>query len=531
MKKLLLLPLLVIFACSSEDKKENQTGQIDNTIEAHEDTTPREAVTFTRPDIDLPNSALADFNRVKKKFKHVPYICLTQDGNLFLVSNIAYDPYADLKKNKKVLFGLASSKGDTLLPLSYNRIGNPGIFSDAIIEVYSENGYQLYDFINKRFIGETYDLVFPSNIMGYLAIGRKNNEFYKLYDDGSVKKIENKDHYPSYRSISKHLKIDLKSEDFGLWINTQLFTSTDKEWESAGLYYPPSYLQQLGILPEKVIGITLASTENGISDFHTSELKHHKSEKGGQSLIFSFLEQGIEGRGWTNEQQHIVTIDKENKVKSRKKINSLSDYTQQNSCEGCVFSGTRFVNDSLLEVRYWLFSDNDFAKKGMDTFFVAMTQFSYFNISHNGKITPLHEGSLFPMASLIQLDATMLEGCFLKNQKQYKEYANLAISYADEMEEMDYVDWVVELKKLSADDIRLMINEIYARHGYIFSDRKMDAYFRSQKWYKPISRNVDGKLTPLEKQNISFLQGTEKQLRSNEREQIKPILKPIMWAG
>jgi hypothetical protein len=167
----------------------------------------------------------------------------------------------------------------------------------------------------------------------------------------------------------------------------------------------------------------------------------------------------------------------------------------------------------------------------MDTFFVAMTQFSYFTIAHNGKIIPLHEGSLFPMASVMPLDSKMLEGCFLKNSRQFKDYGTLSKNFESDMNEMDYLDWAVELKRLTADDIRLVINEIYARHGYIFSDRKMDAYFRSLKWYKPSSRNVDNKLTPLEKQNITFLQGIEKQLRNNELEQLKPVLKPIMWAG
>jgi hypothetical protein len=540
MKKLLLLLSVALFAaCSSEVNEKKTTATIDNTIEKHEDNSLREPITFTRPDIQLPNSSLADFNRVKKKFKRVPFICLTQNGNLFLVSNTPYEPYSDEKKKKKVLFGLASAKGDTLLPLIYERISNPGIFSDVIVEVYSAEGYQLYDYVNKRFIGETYELIFPSNIMGYLAIGRKNGEFFKLYDDGTVKKIENKEHYPTYKSISKHLKINLQSEDFGLWVNTKLFTSEDKAYEDAGMYMAPSFIQQLKIFPDIINGITLKSSEFGIAELNTTEVKHHKHSKEGQSLILSFMEHGIEGRGYTTEQQHIVTVDKENKIKARKKLNSISDYSKQNSCADCVFSGTRFVNDSLLEVRYWVYADNDFsnyadnnfAKQGMDTFFIAMTQYSYFNVSSKGKIVPLHEGSLFPMASLVPLDQKMLEGCFLKHKRQFADYDKIALSYAEEMEEDDYMQWIAELNMLSADDIRFVINEIYARHGYIFSDRKMDAYFRSLKWYKPTSRNVDNRLTPLEKQNILFLQGMEKRLKNNERDLLKPILKYLVWAG
>ena len=34
-------------------------------------------------------------------------------------------------------------------------------------------------------------------------------------------------------------------------------------------------------------------------------------------------------------------------------------------------------------------------------------------------------------------------------------------------------------------EIRVARNEIYARHGRIFSDPDLNAYFRSQSWYTP----------------------------------------------
>jgi hypothetical protein len=76
-----------------------------------------------------------------------------------------------------------------------------------------------------------------------------------------------------------------------------------------------------------------------------------------------------------------------------------------------------------------------------------------------------------------------------------------------------------------------MINEIYARHGYIFGDKQLNNYFRSLKWYKPRNRKVDQLLTPLEKQNIYFLQTIEKQLKQNEREQLQAKRRVLVWAG
>lgn len=42
-----------------------------------------------------------------------------------------------------------------------------------------------------------------------------------------------------------------------------------------------------------------------------------------------------------------------------------------------------------------------------------------------------------------------------------------------------------ELKGLTQEELRIARNEIMARHGRIFRDPTLDAYFRSKDWYKP----------------------------------------------
>jgi hypothetical protein len=59
---------------------------------------------------------------------------------------------------------------------------------------------------------------------------------------------------------------------------------------------------------------------------------------------------------------------------------------------------------------------------------------------------------------------------------------------------------------LSEWGLKIMLSEIYARHGQTFSrDPQLEAHFRREKWYHPVSANVNKKLTKLEKQNIAFL--------------------------
>jgi hypothetical protein len=54
---------------------------------------------------------------------------------------------------------------------------------------------------------------------------------------------------------------------------------------------------------------------------------------------------------------------------------------------------------------------------------------------------------------------------------------------------------------------RVMLNEIYARHGYIFPDAELKRHFADESWYKGTEKSMAKlKLTALEKQNIAFIQ-------------------------
>jgi hypothetical protein len=49
----------------------------------------------------------------------------------------------------------------------------------------------------------------------------------------------------------------------------------------------------------------------------------------------------------------------------------------------------------------------------------------------------------------------------------------------------EYIDEAV-IASLSAEELRLARNEIYARHGRIFQDETLAAYFGSKSWYVPL---------------------------------------------
>lgn len=66
----------------------------------------------------------------------------------------------------------------------------------------------------------------------------------------------------------------------------------------------------------------------------------------------------------------------------------------------------------------------------------------------------------------------------------------------------------------SANDVRLLRNSIYARHGYIFRDDSLNEYFSKFKWYKGVSRETPKDFNRYENANIIFLNAKEKQLPS-----------------
>jgi len=61
------------------------------------------------------------------------------------------------------------------------------------------------------------------------------------------------------------------------------------------------------------------------------------------------------------------------------------------------------------------------------------------------------------------------------------------------------------LRYFSVSDRRLIRNEIFARHGYIFTSEDLKKYFASQDWYKPQFTDVNDQLTDLEKLNVRLL--------------------------
>lgn len=63
-----------------------------------------------------------------------------------------------------------------------------------------------------------------------------------------------------------------------------------------------------------------------------------------------------------------------------------------------------------------------------------------------------------------------------------------------------------DMEHLTPWGLTVMENEIYARHGFIFSHADLRKHFRTEKWYKGKYRSMKSiKLTDTEQKNIAFI--------------------------
>ncbi len=62
-----------------------------------------------------------------------------------------------------------------------------------------------------------------------------------------------------------------------------------------------------------------------------------------------------------------------------------------------------------------------------------------------------------------------------------------------------------DLIYLSPRELKIMRNEIFARHGYIFKTSDMINHFRGESWYRPMYNDVSSMLSSYEKANIKLI--------------------------
>ena len=66
-----------------------------------------------------------------------------------------------------------------------------------------------------------------------------------------------------------------------------------------------------------------------------------------------------------------------------------------------------------------------------------------------------------------------------------------------------------ELWEYTEEELNIMRNEIFARHGHSFGNRDLRRYFEAQSWYVPIDDEVYDRLSSIERKNVETIKELE----------------------
>lgn len=105
----------------------------------------------------------------------------------------------------------------------------------------------------------------------------------------------------------------------------------------------------------------------------------------------------------------------------------------------------------------------------------------------------------------------------VRNQKAIKlnatEQKNVELLAAREAKIREWLSTTLigenTLGYLFAEDLRVLRNEIYARHGRVFKDKKLQQYFEAQSWYKANPEFMDDQLNEIEVKNLAMIKEAE----------------------
>ncbi len=157
------------------------------------------------------------------------------------------------------------------------------------------------------------------------------------------------------------------------------------------------------------------------------------------------------------------------------KIGALNIYSENNADAGesAPTYSYAILDDSVIEVREirQIYFKNTLT--GMDV--------KYYDLRKDGKFIPI-------------------DGYINHIARRYPELSTWKLS-------------IQALKNKSREELRLMRNEIFAAHGFIFKAEDAKRYFKSQKWYSPQYSDVSDRLTPIEKNNVDLILDFEKNVK------------------
>lgn len=82
-----------------------------------------------------------------------------------------------------------------------------------------------------------------------------------------------------------------------------------------------------------------------------------------------------------------------------------------------------------------------------------------------------------------------------------------------------------QLEDKTLEELALLRNEIFARHGYVFTSNVLQLYFNNQNWYNPKNNNSAIKLSKIETDNVNLLKSIENKKQAQRNAAIADLKK------
>lgn len=204
------------------------------------------------------------------------------------------------------------------------------------------------------------------------------------------------------------------------------------------------------------------------------------------------MESGADARGYHTTQNDLLVVDKQMNLLGHQEYLTV-DSDNQDPC------GSEPPSYRTLEPGLYESHDGN----GL---------YAYYKITAEGNVEQLKTNRKYNFTRFAKIDESYFDHCRFEHiDYNERNGANLIL-----------------FKGLSAEDLDIMRNEIFAEYGLIFKTDKWKTYFEAKPWYTPQYEDVDEFLTETDKANIKFIL-EYKQLHKDMQVQRDSIA--FGWAG
>ena len=446
------------------------------------------------------------FQVIKTKYDHVPFYMDFEDDDFFVVVNGKWDRHSlnRISEGNHFKMGLVNASGHEVLPLNFSAIHNPGIFDIHWLEVEKNNKSGLYNIATGMLIEPEFDLLLPSGNEDQLAIAKTGNDYFMIGKDGSSSEITDKKLIPEFFGLKKGILFRTSLPDIKQMRLTRMIEKNNAHLkEGSGVVFTPLYIKKLNVMYDSFQGITSTlnrqemefGTVGGISQI----AKIVDISPDVKAFYVKFHTSGVDVEEYNIDKEKVITIGRNNVVLDSKTL--LSSFNNEKPF--CSHSSYKLLDQSLIEVKKYA-QPADYYRD-----YAKMPIYAYKKIKENGTVETLNSVRFFDFTQFVKIDTTYLIDCLLKN---------------NDPESPDYVDGNYNLlmtKHYDQEDLYVMIQEIYASYGQIFSDEKWASYFSGKDWYIPTYDDVTNQLTTTDQHNISVIKKVIDKMEGNEADFLK----------